>query len=155
MNFSYFIFKTRPALKAYFARCFANLKRDGRARAGYCFGGGGVHRPNVERTVHPSFTYYWSSSTTTPVYNTAQLRAATSKPKGGRKLKNVFTLRLAHSWTIAEIRELLAEGRAFRRSHRVLGRATTGVTATGKFVAATSTAGTEAVWILDDPRRRK
>lgn len=141
MNFSYFIFKTRPALGAYFARCLANLKRGG-VLALDCFGGGGVHRPNVERTVHPGFTYYWEQLDYDPVYNTAHC-ALHFKPKGRRTIKNAFTYDW-RIWTIAEIRELLAEA-GFRRSH-VYWEGDDGRHGNGKF-ARDENGGREEVWI--------
>ncbi|MDD5305577.1 MAG: class I SAM-dependent methyltransferase, partial [Elusimicrobia bacterium] len=107
-----------------------------------CFGGGGVHRPNAERTVHPRFVYYWEQLDYDPVRNTAHC-AIHFKPKGRRKIKNVFTYdwRL---WSIAEIRELMAEA-GFRRSH-VYWEGDSGNTGNGKF-ARDENGGKEEVWI--------
>lgn len=141
MNFSYFIFKERAALKAYFARCFKNL-RPGGVLAMDCFGGGGTHRPNRESTVHPRFTYYWEQYDFDPVLSTARC-AMHFKPKGGRKVSDVFTYdwRL---WTIPEIKELLAET-GFARSH-VYWEGDDGRRGNGKF-ARDENGGREEIWI--------
>ena len=141
MNFSYFIFKKREALKAYFTNCFKNLRKDG-VLAVDCFGGGGVHRPNRERTEHRDFAYYWEQRDFDPVYNTAHC-AMHFKLKGRKKIENVFTYdwRL---WSIAEIRELMAEA-GFRKSH-VYWEGDAGKQGNGKF-ARDENGGTEQIWI--------
>ncbi|MEK7234691.1 MAG: class I SAM-dependent methyltransferase [Elusimicrobiota bacterium] len=141
MNFSYFIFKKRAELKAYFANGFKQL-RPGGVLAVDCFGGGGIHRPNVERTVHPRFVYYWEQFDYDPVYNTAHC-AIHFKPKGRKKFKNVFTYdwRL---WSLAEIRELMAEA-GFGKSH-VYWEGGSGAEGDGKF-ARDENGGMEEVWI--------
>lgn len=113
MNFSYFIFKERKALKGYFDACRRNLRRGG-VLALDVFGGGGTHRPNKERTDHPRFSYWWEQYGFDPVFNTARC-AMHFKPKGGTLLRDAFTYdwRL---WSIAELRDLLAEA-GFRKSH--------------------------------------
>ncbi len=141
MNFSYCVFKSRPALKAYFANCFKNLRRGG-VLALDCFGGGGVHRPNAERTVHPDFVYYWQQYDYDPVYNTAHC-AIHFKPNGRRKIKDAFTYDW-RIWTIAEIRELTAEA-GFRRSH-VYWEGDDGRHGNGKF-ARDENGGRELIWI--------
>lgn len=141
MNFSYFIFKERAALKKYFRTCFANLRRDG-VLALDCFGGGGVQRPNKERTVHPRFTYYWEQYDFDPVYNTSRC-AMHFKPKGGKTIKNAFTYEW-RVWSIVEIRELLAEA-GFKKSH-VYWEGDDGRQGNGKF-AIDENGGREDIWI--------
>lgn len=141
MNFSYFIFQKREQLKAYFVNCRKNLRRDG-VLALDCFGGGGVHKPNVERTEHPNFVYYWEQLDYDPVYNTAR-SAMHFKPKGKKKIKNVFTYEW-RIWSITELRELLAEA-GFRKSH-VYWEGDDGRHGNGKF-ARDENGGREAVWI--------
>ncbi|MDO8756997.1 MAG: class I SAM-dependent methyltransferase [Elusimicrobiota bacterium] len=141
MNFSYFFFQKRAELKAYFKTCFKNLRRDG-VLALDCFGGGGVQRPNVERTAHPRFVYYWEQYDYDPVWNTAQC-AMHFKPNGGRKVRDVFTYDW-RVWTIAEIRELLAEA-GFAKSH-VYWEGDDGRHGNGKF-ALDENGGREDIWI--------
>lgn len=113
MNFSYSAFKTRADFKRYLVSSRRGL-RPGGVLALDCFGGPGVQKPNVERTVHRGFVYYWEQSGFDPVSGEARC-AIHFKPRGRRKLKDVFTYdwRL---WTLPEIRDLLAEA-GFRKSH--------------------------------------
>jgi hypothetical protein len=141
MNFSYFIFKTRAALTAYFAACYKNLRPNG-VLAVDCFGGGGVHRPNKERTAHPNFVYYWEQRDYDPVYNTAHC-AIHFKPKGRKTIRNAFTYDW-RIWSIAEIRELMAEA-GFRKSH-VYWEGDDGKQGNGKF-ARDENGGREMIWI--------
>lgn len=141
MNFSYFVFKERAALKAYFANCFKNLRRDG-VLAMDCFGGGGIHRPNSERTVHKRFVYYWEQLDYDPVRSTARC-AIHFKPNGRKKIKNAFTYDW-RVWTIAEIREILAEA-GFRKSH-VYWEGDDGRQGNGKF-SRDENGGRELIWI--------
>ena len=141
MNFSYCLFKKRTELKAYFANCLKNLRPDG-VLAMDCFGGGGVQRPNKERTVHPRFVYYWEQYDYDPVYNTANC-ALHFKPNGRKMIKNVFTYDW-RVWTIAELRELLAEV-GFRKSH-VYWEGDDGKHGNGKF-ARDENGGREDIWI--------
>jgi len=141
MNFSYCLFKKREELKAYFKACLRNLRPDG-VLALDCFGGGGVQRPNHERTVHKRFTFYWEQYDFDPVYNTANC-ALHFKPKGGKKVRDVFTYDW-RVWSIAEIRELLAEA-GFKRSH-VYWEGDDGRHGNGKF-AKDENGGREDIWI--------
>ncbi len=141
MNFSYFIFKTRKELKAYFAACLKNLRRDG-VLAMDCFGGGGIHRPNKERTAHPRFTYWWEQYDYDPTTNIAHC-AMHFKPKGGKLIKDAFTYDW-RVWTIAEIRELLAEV-GFKKCH-VYWEGDDGRQGNGKF-AKDENGGREEIWI--------
>jgi len=141
MNFSYFIFKEREALKAYFVNARRNLHPGG-VLAMDCFGGAGVHRPNKERTEHPGFVYYWEQRDFDPVHGTAHC-AMHFKPKGRKTFRDAFTYdwRL---WSVAEIRDLLAEA-GFRRSH-VYWEGDDGETGNGRF-ARDENGGREEIWI--------
>lgn len=141
MNFSYFVFKTRGELRAYFTNAYKNLRKDG-ALVLDCFGGGGVHRPNKERTVHPKFVYWWEQYDYDPVRNTARC-AMHFKPNGRPVIKDAFTYDW-RVWTIAEIRELLAEA-GFRRSH-IYWEGDDGRHGNGKF-AKDENGGREEIWI--------
>ena len=112
MNFSYFALKERARLKRYFVNARKSL-RPGGVLVVDAFGGPGVHRPNSEKTDHGEFTYYWQQYDFDPLTHFARC-AMHFKPKGRRKVKDVFTYdwRL---WTIAETRELMAEA-GFRKS---------------------------------------
>lgn len=112
-NFSYFAFKKRDALKAYFVNC-RKVLRAGGVLALDVFGGAGTHRRSVERTALRGFVFYWEQYGRDPVTHEARY-AIHFKPRGRVKFKDVFTYdwRL---WTIPEIRDLLKES-GFSRSH--------------------------------------
>ena len=112
-NFSYFAFKERKTLKAYFVNCRKNLRAGG-VLALDIFGGAGTHKRIVERTEYRSFVYYWEQYGFDPVTHEARC-AIHFKPKGRRKVKEVFTYSW-RLWTIPEVREILTEA-GFRSSH--------------------------------------
>ncbi|MDD5303495.1 MAG: class I SAM-dependent methyltransferase [Elusimicrobia bacterium] len=112
-NFSYNVFTKREALKAYFVNCRKSLRRGG-VLALDIFGGAGTLKRNVERTDNRNFVFYWEQSGFDPVTHEASC-AIHFKPKGRKKVKDVFTYRW-RLWTIPEVRELLAEA-GFRTSH--------------------------------------
>lgn len=113
MNFSYGIFKERGILKRYFMNCFKSL-RPGGVMALDAFGGAGMQKANKETTKHAGFTYYWEQLDFDPLTNTARC-AMHFKPKGRKKVKNVFTYDF-RIWSLMELRELLAEA-GFRKTH--------------------------------------
>lgn len=112
-NFSYFIFKKRETLKAYFTNCRKSLRRGG-VLALDIFGGAGTYRPSIERTDNRGFVFYFERSGLDPTTHEASC-AIHFKPKGGKKFKNVFTYEW-RMWTIPEIRDLLKEA-GFRTSN--------------------------------------
>ncbi len=106
-NFSYFIFKTRPQLLAYFKGVRRSLGKQGMFFIDL-FGG-----PESQKTVTDSrripggLTYYWECQSFNPI--TAECTFAIHfRDSKGKKHQNVFTYdwRL---WTLPELRELLAE----------------------------------------------
>lgn len=112
-NFSYNALTKRETLKAYFVNCRKSLRRDG-VLALDIFGGAGTLKRNVERTDNRGFVFYWEQSGFNPVTHEARC-AIHFKPKGRKKVKDVFTYRW-RLWTIPEVREVLAEA-GFRTSH--------------------------------------
>ena len=107
-NFSYFIFDTRDALRAYFRRACDALKDDG---VFFCdmFGGPEAQEETKERTKHKKhgFTYIWHQAEFHPV--THYIRCHIHfKFKDGSKIKKAFTYEW-RLWTAPEIRELLLE----------------------------------------------
>ena len=113
LNFSYFIFKARADLKKYFVNCRRNL-RPGGVLALDCFGGADSMKPNKESTVYRRFVYHWEQYGHDPISGEARC-SIHFKPKGRKKIKDVFTYdwRL---WTLPELRDLLAEA-GFRKTH--------------------------------------
>jgi SAM-dependent methyltransferase len=113
MNFSYFIFKTRPLLKEYFSNVYRSLKKDGLFVLDL-FGGSLCHDANEEMTKHKTFNYYWDQVSFDPVTNDA-LFYIHFKPKGMKKQERVFKYDW-RMWSIPELRDILAEC-GFKKSH--------------------------------------
>lgn len=106
MNFSYWIFKTRDALRDYFRSTRAALGEDGLFLLD-CFGGYDAFRVLKERRELKGFTYVWDQASYNPV--TGDLRCHIHYEFPDRSLlRRAFTYdwRL---WTLPEIREVLAE----------------------------------------------
>jgi SAM-dependent methyltransferase len=106
-NFSYWTFKTRPALRQYFDAVRASLKDDGLFFLD-AYGGWEAHEPMEERRpVKGGFTYIWDQAKVNPIDN-GILNHIHFHFKDGTKLKRAFTYdwRL---WSLPEIRELLEE----------------------------------------------
>ena len=106
MNFSYWIYKERAALRAYFRRIHSALADDGVFFLD-CFGGYDAFRELKESTKHDGFTYVWDQAAYNPVNGHMQCHIH-FKFKDGSRIKNAFSYdwRL---WTIPEIREILEE----------------------------------------------
>lgn len=107
MNFSYFFFKERTKLKAYFAKVYKDLKKDGIFILD-CFGGSMTQEPNEENTKHRSFTYYWDQEGYDPVSGEAKFYIHFKRKGEGFVREKVFTYdwRL---WSIPELRDILTE----------------------------------------------
>lgn len=111
-NFSYFLFKTREQLRAYFQSACRRVKKDGVFIID-CFGGSACLAPNEEEVKHPGFSYFWDQEDFNPITNEAKFSIHFQR-KTERKRKRVFTYdwRL---WSIPELREVLAEA-GFQKS---------------------------------------
>jgi len=105
-NFSYFLFKTRRALKEYFAAVYSALKPDGIFVLD-AFGGYEAFEEMKEKTKHDNFTYVWDQDKYYPVTGEILCHIHFKFPDGS-KMKKAFTYdwRL---WTLPEILELLQE----------------------------------------------
>ena len=112
LNFSYFIFKRRADLLAYFKAARRNVRDDGLF---VCDAYGGYEAQQVmeETRRQGGFTYVWDQSSYNPVTGETLCRIHFRFPDG-TQLRNAFTYdwRL---WTLPEIRELLEEA-GFARS---------------------------------------
>ena len=113
-NFSYFIFDTRDAVRAYFQRAHAALKEDG---VFFCdmFGGPEAQEETREKTKHKKhgFTYVWDQAEFHPI--THYIRCHIHfKFKDGSKIKKAFTYEW-RLWTAPELCELLLEA-GFRKA---------------------------------------
>jgi SAM-dependent methyltransferase len=106
LNFSYFGFKNRADLKRYFQAAYNRLNDNGLLIMD-CFGGQSCMEPNEHETEYDDFSYYWDQDTFDPLTNEAMFYIH-YRPKGQKKMKNVFTYdwRL---WSLPELRDLLEE----------------------------------------------
>ncbi|HEU4618614.1 MAG TPA: class I SAM-dependent methyltransferase [Gammaproteobacteria bacterium] len=105
-NFSYFIFMTRDAMRAYFRRVRDALKDDGLLFLD-AFGGPESFDVQKEKTKYDGFTYVWDQAEFEPVTNTIVCHIHFKFPDGS-KLKKAFSYRW-RLWTLPELRELLEE----------------------------------------------
>jgi hypothetical protein len=106
MNFSYWLFKERKLLLAYFRKVRKNLELDGIFFLD-CFGGSDAYRELKERTKLDGFTYIWDQAAYNPVNSDISCHIHFHFPDKS-KLERAFTYdwRL---WTLPEIRELLLD----------------------------------------------
>lgn len=100
-------------MRKYFRNVFKTLKNDGVFILD-CFGGSNCYEPNEEVTNHKDFHYYWDQESYEPIHSAAKF-AIHFKPKGQKKIKNVFQYdwRL---WSITELKEILIEA-GFSKVH--------------------------------------
>lgn len=112
LNFSYFLFKTRPLMKQFLSNVRRGLRPGGLAVFDV-FGGTQCHDAIEDRTNHGKFTYYWDQTGFDPVSNEAMFHIHFRV--GRRKYERVFTYdwRL---WTIPELREMMEEA-GFKKTH--------------------------------------
>lgn len=113
MNFSYFIFKTRPLMLRYFRNVRRTLKKNGIFVLDL-FGGSLCFDANEEKTKHRQFTYYWHQKNFDPATNFAEF-AIHFKPHGQKKIEDVFTYDW-RMWSIPELRDILTEA-GFKKVH--------------------------------------
>jgi SAM-dependent methyltransferase len=112
MNFSYWCFKERAGMRAYFAHVREQLAREGLLILD-AYGGYDAHRVMTERTDHRNFTYVWDQAYYNPIDGNVINHIDFRFPDGSR-LRRAFTYdwRL---WTLPELREILEEA-GFKRS---------------------------------------
>jgi hypothetical protein len=106
MNFSYYLFTTRQALRGYFEQARAGLVDDGVLFLD-AFGGYDAHRELEERTEYDDFTYVWDQASFDPIHHHMTCQIHFEFPDGSR-MKNAFEYHW-RLWTLPEIRELLLE----------------------------------------------
>lgn len=123
-NYSYFLFKTRPALLEYFKAVYGCLADEGIFILDMMGGGAmldedisesrQVARPTREDKLQPPFRYVWAEEHFNPITHDVLFHIHFKFPDGSA-LDKAFTYdwRL---WTIPEVRELLAEA-GFSASH--------------------------------------
>jgi len=105
-NFSYFLFKQREDLKAYFKNAKKGVNKDGFFIID-CFGGQHCMEPNEEETEHKGYSYFWDQDTYNPVTNEA-LYYIHFKRDGEKKREKCFVYDW-RMWSIAELTDLLKE----------------------------------------------
>jgi SAM-dependent methyltransferase len=105
-NFSYWIFKTRDEMRAYFTRVRDGLNPDGIFFLD-AFGGSEAYEVQAEKTKHKGFTYVWDQARFEPITGRIVCHIHFKFPDGS-KIKKAFSYdwRL---WTLPELQELLRE----------------------------------------------
>lgn len=107
LNFSYWVFKTREALRAYFANVLKTLKDDG-AFILDAYGGWEAQEPMFEpRKIQGGFTYVWDQDGFDPISHDV-LNHIHFEFKDGTKLEHAFSYDWRF-WSLPEIQELLRE----------------------------------------------
>jgi SAM-dependent methyltransferase len=106
MNFSYYLFKTRDALRAYFVRVREGLKDDGIFICD-AYGGSESFSEMEEERDLDGFTYVWDQSSYSPVSGDVINHIHFRFPDK-TKMEKAFTYEW-RLWTLPELKELLAE----------------------------------------------
>lgn len=106
MNFSYFLFRTRRELHAYFSSMHASLNPDGMAVLDL-YGGWEAQQPCREERKKDGFTYIWEQHAFNPIDSEAVNHIHFEFPDGS-KMTRAFSYRW-RLWTMREVTELLAE----------------------------------------------
>lgn len=105
-NFSYFIFKKREELLAYFKKAYESLNNQGLFFLDI-FGGPESMVELEEEQEREGFDYFWECQKFNPLTHECQY-AIHIQPDGKKKYKNVFTYDWRF-WTVPEVVELLKE----------------------------------------------
>lgn len=105
-NFSYYLFKTRDEMRAYFRAACRGLKPDGILFLDG-FGGHEAAEEMKEKTKYDNFTYIWDQASFHPISGDMLCHIHFKFPDGS-KLKKAFSYSW-RLWTLPEIREVLAE----------------------------------------------
>jgi len=120
MNFSYWVFRTRAEMRAYFAGVHASLEREGLLVLD-AYGGPysmeAMREDEIERTrikQGGGFTYLWDQHVVNAIDHSV-VNHIHFEFRDGTKLERAFTYHWRF-WTLPELTELLAEA-GFSRSH--------------------------------------
>lgn len=105
-NFSYYIFKTRESLRAYFKAAYDNLGEDGLLMLD-AYGGSDSFLEMEEERHLDGFTYVWDQSYYNPVTGDVRNHIHFRFPDGS-EIRKAFTYEW-RLWTLPELRELLLE----------------------------------------------
>jgi hypothetical protein len=105
-NFSYFLFKARAELLAYFRRVRAQLNREGLFVLD-AYGGPEAMEPRRERRRVGGFTYVWDQHRFDPITHDVVCHID-FEFRDGSRLRRAFSYHW-RLWTVAELRDLLAD----------------------------------------------
>jgi len=106
LNFSYWVFRERAALRAYFKAAHRALRKDGMLILD-AYGGPSAQRVMRERTQHKGFKFHWHQADYDPISGDYTCHIDFTFVDGSRMPKAFsYHWRL---WSLPEIRELLAE----------------------------------------------
>jgi SAM-dependent methyltransferase len=143
MNFSYWIFKTRDAMREYFQAVRGNLVKDG-VFVLDCYGGYDSFKVLKESRKVGRFTYTWEQASFNPLSGDMSCHIHFTFKDGSRLTKAFsYDWRL---WTMPEIRELLAEAGFSKSTVYTQGWDPKSGEANGEFTAA-ETCDPDAGWI--------
>ncbi len=106
MNFSYQLFSTRDALRAYFVNVRNGLSADGVFFID-AFGGYDCYKEIEETTSYSGFDYIWDQASYNPIDGAMQCYIHFSFPDGSR-MDRAFAYHW-RMWTLPELQELLTE----------------------------------------------
>lgn len=106
MNFSYWIFKERAALRRYFRRVREGLAEDGVFFLD-AYGGSEAFEITKDRHDYGRFTYVWDQAAYNPINGHMTCHIHFTFPDGSR-LNKAFTYHW-RLWTVPELREVLIE----------------------------------------------
>lgn len=107
MNFSYWVFKTRPQLLTYFKTAYGQLNDDGMLFLDAFGGYEAFNDEQEEVTEHEGFDYVWHLKEFNPVNFDANYAIHFTFPDGSA-IENAFEYHWRH-WNLPEIKELLEE----------------------------------------------
>ncbi|MCP4573853.1 MAG: class I SAM-dependent methyltransferase [bacterium] len=105
-NFSWWGFKTRAALGAYFRNCHASLRQEGLLMLD-CFGGPEAQVAQEEERSLEGFDYIWDQDGYNPITGETRCHIHFDFPDG-KRLKRAFSYDW-RIWTLAETHDLLLE----------------------------------------------
>lgn len=106
MNFSYWIFRDRPAMINYFRRVYNGLEPDGIFFLD-AFGGYEAFQELEESTDYGKFTYVWDQASYNPINGHCTFKIH-YKFRDGSRLKDAFVYHW-RVWTLPELIEMLTE----------------------------------------------
>ncbi len=107
-NFSYWVFKTRPEMLAYFKSVYEDLADDGIFICDLHGGPESIQELEEETEVDDeSFTYVWDQDSINPITGEARLHIHFRFPDGS-ELKDAFTYEW-RLWGLPELKEVLEE----------------------------------------------